>query len=233
MEINVILGGSMSITSKIQGKKLQREVSLAQQIKPGRRMRRSDDYISFGPEDHLDMELSERNLPFIVKIPIGRHKVVKTLFDSGASLNLMMRKTFIEMGLKLSDLTPVHDMFQGTMTGQSSTPIGCINLEVSCGIGENKCREMLTFEVASFDIGYNCILGRPFLLRFMAVIHTPYATIKMPGPRGVITLKSDQRDALACENASLTHAGRFNKKEAQNLAAKVVKMHGGGTPPGW
>jgi hypothetical protein len=89
---------------------------------------------------------------------------------------------------------------------------------------------MLTFEVASFDIGYNYILGRSFLLKFMAVIHTAYATIKMPGPRGVITLNSDQRDALACENATLTHAGRFGEKEAQSLAAKVAKMHGGGTP---
>jgi hypothetical protein len=89
---------------------------------------------------------------------------------------------------------------------------------------------MLTFEVASFDIGYNCILGRPFLLKFMAVIHTAYATIKMPCPRGVITLKSDQCDALACENASLTHALRFGKEEAQRLATKVAKTHGGGTP---
>jgi hypothetical protein len=99
--------------------------------------------------------------------------------------------------------------------GQSSTPIGCIDLEVSCGSGENKCREMLTFEVASFDIGYNCILGRPFLLKFMTVIHTAYATIKMHGPKGIITLKSDQRDALACQNAALTHAGQFGEKEAQ------------------
>jgi hypothetical protein len=63
----------------------------------------------------------------------------------------------------------------------------------------------------------------------MAVIHTAYTIIKMPGPRGVITLKSDQRDALACENASLTHAGRFDEQEAQNLAAKITKTHGGGT----
>jgi hypothetical protein len=183
-EINVIFGGSMSITSKTQGKKLQREISLAQQIESGRRMRWSDDHISFGPEDHPDMELSERNLSLIIKIPIGRHKVAKTLIDSGASLNLMMRMTFIEMDLKLSDLTLVHDTFHGIILGQVSTPIGRIDLEVSCGTGENKCREMLTFEVASFDIGYNCILGRPFLLRFMAVIHTAYTTIKMPGPRG-------------------------------------------------
>jgi hypothetical protein len=45
--------------------------------------------------------------------------------------------------------------------------------------------------VASFDIGYNCILGRPFLLKFMAVIHTAYATLKMSGPKSVITIKAD------------------------------------------
>jgi hypothetical protein len=63
------------------------------------------------------------------------------LIDSGASLNLLMRKTFIEMGLKLSDLTPVHDTFHEIIPGQVSTPIGCIDLRVSCGIGENKHRE--------------------------------------------------------------------------------------------
>jgi hypothetical protein len=175
------------------------------------------------------MELSDKNLPFIIKTPIGRHKVAKTLIDSGASLNLMMGKIFIEMGLNSSDLTPMHDTFHGIIPGQSSTPIGCIDLEVSCGTGENKRREILTFKVASFDIGYNCILGRPFLLKFMAVIHTAYTTIKMSGPRGIIVLKSDQRDAVACENATLTHVGRFDEKEAQELATKVAKAHRGST----
>jgi hypothetical protein len=146
-------------------------------------MRWSDDDISFGLEDHPDTELSGRNLPFIIKILIRRHKVAKSLIDSGASLNLMMRKTFIKMDLNLAELTHVHDTFHGIIPGQLSTPIRCIDLEVSCGIGENKRREMLTFEVASFIIGYNCILGRSFLLKFMAVIHTTYATIKMSGPK--------------------------------------------------
>jgi hypothetical protein len=80
-------------------------------------MRWSDVDISFESEDHLDMELPDRNLPFTVKIPIGRHKVAKTLIDNGASLNLMMRKTFIEMGLNLDELTPVHDIFYGIIPG--------------------------------------------------------------------------------------------------------------------
>jgi hypothetical protein len=50
---------------------------------------------------------------------------------------------------------------------------------------------MLTFKVVSFDIGYNYILGRPFLLKFMVVIHTTYATMKMYVPKGVIAIKAD------------------------------------------
>jgi hypothetical protein len=152
------------------------------------------------------------------------------MIDSGASLNLSMRRTFIEMGISLADLTPVQDTFHGIISGQSSMPVGRINLEVSCGSGENKRKEMLTFEVANFDIGYNCILGRPFLLKFMAVIHTAYATIKMSGPKGIITLTSDHQDAVACENVALTQAGKFGNKEAQDLAVKMAKILQGNTP---
>jgi hypothetical protein len=82
---------------------------------------------------------------------------------------------------------------------------------------------MLTFEVASFDISYNCILGRHFLLKFMAIIHTAYAIIKMSGLKGDITIKVDQRDALACEITSLLHVGRFGDKTAQDQSAKSAK----------
>jgi hypothetical protein len=137
-------------------------------------------------------------LPFVVKLLIGRHKVAMTLIYNGASLNLIIRKTFIEMGLNLEDLTSVHDTFHDVIPGQTSTPL-----------------EMLTFEDASFDIGYNCILRRPFSLKLMAVIHTAYGTIKMPSPKGIITIKADQRDALACENTSLSHASQFGEKATQ------------------
>jgi hypothetical protein len=89
---------------------------------------------------------------------------------------------------------------------------------------------MLTFKVANFNISYNYILGRPFLLKFMAVIHTVYATMKMLGPKGVVTIKANQWDALICENVTLTYAGRFDEKVAQEQAAKVAKTQGGSNP---
>jgi hypothetical protein len=118
-EINVIFRGSMSIASKTQGKKVKRkrEISLAQCIEPKRRMKWSNIDISFRPEDHPQIELSNQNLPFVVNLPIGQHKVAKTLVDNGASLNLIMRKIFIEMGLNLLDLTLVQDTFYNVIPG--------------------------------------------------------------------------------------------------------------------
>jgi hypothetical protein len=126
-------------------------------------MRWSDVDISFEPQDHPGTKLSDQNLPFIVKLSIRWYKVAKMLIDNGASLNLIVRKTFIEMGLNLKGLIPVHDTFHGIIPGQSFAPIGRIDLEVSCGSGDNKRKEVLTFEVARFDIEYNYILGRPSL----------------------------------------------------------------------
>jgi hypothetical protein len=165
----------------------------------------------------------------VVKLLIGRHNVTMTLIDNGASMNLIMRKAFIEMGLNLKYLILVHDMFHGVIPGQSPTHIRCIDLEVSCGIGDNKRREVLTFEAASFDIRYNCILGRLFILMFMVIIHTAYVTMKMRGPKGVIIIKADQRDTLVCENNTLMQAGQFGEKAAQDQVAKIAKAHNGNT----
>jgi hypothetical protein len=99
-------------------------------------MRWSDIDISFGPENHLDTELSDRNSPFIVKISIGRHKVVKTLIDSGASLNLMMMKTFIEMGLNLADLTPCMTLSMGSSQGSHPPPSDASTWR--CPMGQEK-----------------------------------------------------------------------------------------------
>jgi hypothetical protein len=156
--------------------------------------------------------------------------VVKTLVDNGASLNLIMRKASIEMGLNLANPTPVHHTFHNIISRTFVHSHRMHRLEVSCGSEDNKCREMLTFEVASFDIGYNCILRRPFLLKFMAVIYTAYATMKISGSRSIITIKVGQRGTLTCENASLSHAGHFGDKTTQDHSVKVAKMQKGSTP---
>jgi hypothetical protein len=65
-KINVIFRGSMPIVSKTQGKKLEIEINMTQRIELERRMKWSDTDISFGPEDHPEIELHNQNLPFVV-----------------------------------------------------------------------------------------------------------------------------------------------------------------------
>jgi hypothetical protein len=136
--------------------------------------------ISFRPNDHPTVELSQMNLPFMVKIPIGMHQVTKILIDNDITLNLIMRHTYLEMNLLLAELQPIDDTFHDVILGVSSKPLSKIDLMVVCGTGET-----LTFEVVDFDIGYNYILGRLFFIKFMAVIHSAYALMKIPGPKGL------------------------------------------------
>jgi hypothetical protein len=66
-EINMIFGGSMSITSKTQGKKLKREISLAQRIESRRRMKWFKANISFVPEDDPETEFSNQNCDILAQ----------------------------------------------------------------------------------------------------------------------------------------------------------------------
>jgi hypothetical protein len=56
---------------------------------------------------------------------------------------------------------------------------------------ENFCMEYLCFEVADFKSSYHTILGRPMLARFMTIPHYTYLVLKMPAPRGVLTVHGD------------------------------------------
>ena len=45
----------------------------------------------------------------------------------------------------------------------------------------------------------HAILGRPTFARFMAVPHYAYLQLKMPGPKGVITIKGNFQKSDSCD----------------------------------
>lgn len=71
------------------------------------------------------------------------------------------------------------------MPTEGEYPLGHIYLSVTIGTLENYRTEFLRFEVAHFDYGYNAIIGRLGLAKFMAIPHYQYMILKMPGPRGL------------------------------------------------
>ena len=49
---------------------------------------------------------------------------------------------------------------------------------------------------------YHAILGRQALAKFMVVPHYAYLKMKLPGPRGIITISGDYKRSIDCASDS-------------------------------
>jgi hypothetical protein len=56
--------------------------------------------------------------------------------------------------------------------------------------------------VVDISSPYHALIGRPAIAKFMAVPHYAYLKMKLPGPRGVITVLGCFKKSLACAKAS-------------------------------
>ena len=108
--------------------------------------------------------------------------------DGGSGINIIFTKTLEDMFIPTSILKNSSTTFHGIVPGKAVYPLGKISLEVVFGNENNFRKETLDFEVVDWRSQYHAILGRPAFARFMAVPHYAYLKLKMPGPRGVITI---------------------------------------------
>jgi hypothetical protein len=84
--------------------------------------------------------------------------------------------------------------------------LGHTYMSVTFGTPENYITEFLRFELARFDCGYNAIIGRRGLAKFMAIPYYPYTIIKMSGPQGIITVRADFQGTAECFRGAIQTA---------------------------
>jgi hypothetical protein len=101
----------------------------------------------------------------------------------GSSINVTFPRTLQGLGVHLKELHESDTPFFGIVPTEGEYPLGHIYMPVTFGTPENYRTEFLRFEVANFDCGYNAIIGRPRLAKFMAIPHYMYMILKMPGPQ--------------------------------------------------
>ena len=110
-------------------------------------------------------------------------------------------------------------------TQQGSNATWKITLSVTFGTPSNYRTEFIKFEVTDFDSSYHAILGRPALAKFMAIPHYPYLLLKMPGPNGVLSLRSDLKRAFDCDVQAIQIAAKAQandgRKEIATIAAEI------------
>jgi len=133
-------------------------------------------------------------LPLIVSPTIANVQVKHVLIDGGAGLSMLSTSAFLRMELRGIRLHPAEP-FAGVGPG-AITPVGSVSLPVTFGTSDNFRTEYVDFTVADLNLPYNAILGRPMLHKFMAAAHYGYLCLKIPGPKGPITVHAD-RPAVA------------------------------------
>jgi len=126
--------------------------------------------------------------------------------DSGSSLNLLYQDTVRKMGIDPSRIKPTTATFKGAVSGVEARCTGSITLEVVFGSPNNFRSEGLTFDIVPFRSSYHALLGRTAFTRFNAVPHYAYFNLKMPGPRGVITINGNTECSLRTEERTMATA---------------------------
>jgi hypothetical protein len=116
-----------------------------------------------------------------------------------AGINVLYSSTLDEMGIPRSALRPSTAPFHGVVPRIEALPLRQINLPVTFGDEQNFRTEILTFGVVGFSGTYHAILRRPTYAKFMAVPNYTYLKLKIPGPKGIITVGPTYQRAYECD----------------------------------
>jgi hypothetical protein len=233
----MIYGGQVVNTSARHRKQERREVCSVK-VATLVYLNWSDKPITFDQDDHPDYIPNPGRYPLIVDPVIGNTRLSKVLMDGGSSLNIIYAKTLGLLGVDRSKIRAGATPFHGIAPGKRILPLGQIDLPVCFGTPSNFRKETLTFEVVGFRGTYHAVLGRPCYAKFMAVPNYTYLKLKMPGPKGVITVGSMYRHAYECDVECVEYAEALVESEAliadlDSLSKEVPdpKRHAGNFEP--
>ena len=100
---------------------------------------------------------------------------------------------------------------------------GSCTLEVVFGSPDNFRSEDLIFDIVPFRSGYHALLGRTAFAKFNVVPHYAYLKLKMPGPRGVITVNGNTERSLQTEEHTAAIAVEVQSSLSRQLCSPAIK----------
>jgi len=147
------------------------------------------------------------------------------MMDGSSILNIIYLETLNILGIKRAQLQPSAGGFHGVVLEKKALPVGRIDLRVCFGTAANFRKETLTFEVLGFRGTYHTIIGHPGYAKFMVIPNYTYLKLKMPGPKGVITVSSSYEHAYECDVECIEYGEvvEYTTKIASRLEALATE----------
>jgi hypothetical protein len=200
--------------SKKERKSISRQVNLAITSPPATTeyLKWSDQTVRFSRADHPRKVPRPGHSPMVLKAQIGGYDVGRVFVDAGSGINLIYARTLRAMCISLENLKPTNCSFHGIVLGAANYPLGKIELDVCFGDNSNYRREKLKFEVMDWPSQYHAILGRPAFAKFIAVPHYAYLTLKIPGPKGTITVQGSCNNPKICNPFPISQVPNFGPR---------------------
>jgi hypothetical protein len=117
-------------------------------------------------------------------------------------------------------LKPTDCSCHEIVPGSANHPLGKIELDVFFGDNGNFCREKLEFELMDWPSQYHTIPEQPAFAKFMAIPHYAYLALKIPGPKGIITVKGSFKVSNTCDK-------EFNRMaQTFGMTAEYTRLKG-------
>jgi hypothetical protein len=161
----------------------------------------------------------------VIEVNIAGWIIKKVLVDNGSSVDILFLKTFEKMNLSQHMLHSPGYPLQG-FGGKPIKPDGKISLPVT--FGDNARTETLTFDVVDIYHPYLAIFGRGFMNKFDAVIRQQFLCMKVPAPKGVITVFGNQQEARNIEKGHTPgQANVYQLKTAEEKEGTIRRGQAG------
>jgi hypothetical protein len=151
--------------------------------------------ITFTEED-FRLKSAIHNDAMVIEVNIAGWVIGKVLVDNIS--RYLVPEDFRKDESKPAHVGPAEYPLQG-LGGKPIKPIGKISLPVSFGNLDNARTENLTFDVVDIYHPYLVIFGRGFMNKFDVVIRQQFLCMKIPAPKGVITVFGNQQEARNIE----------------------------------
>jgi hypothetical protein len=193
-------------------KLIRREVYNAESPTPSY-LKWSEVLITFDHKDHPDRVPQPGAYPLVVAPLFRSKRVDKVLMDRGIGINMLYALMLDDMGIPRSKLRSSTASFHEVVPGMEALQIGQINLPIIFGDLQNFHTEILAFEVVGFLGTYHSIHGRPAYAKFMAVPNYTYLKLKIPGPKGIITVGTTYQRVFECDTECLQFAEALIRSE--------------------
>src|SRR4051812_26100772 len=149
--------------------------------------------------------------------------LTRVLMDGGSSLILLYQDTVRKIGIDPSRIKPTKTTFKGVVPGVEANCTGSVTLEVVFVSPDNFRSEELIFDIVSFRSGYHALLGRTAFAKFNAIPHYAYLKLKMPGPRGVITVNGNTERSLQTKEHTTALAAEVQSSLARQFSNPALK----------